>query len=174
MTDFAAAQRAKVYHARRATDEIRPYGPGTVAVVLALALFGLAPFLAVFLPRLVDEARRELEIADLLRFIKSARSLGFSIADIGKLPIPYQGTTICFLRDTPSNNPDVITRLLKGAVDAVVMIHDPAAKAEVTEILRKAGVVGKFVEFFGPGLATLPLADRGSIRSTRKPAFACA
>jgi len=33
----------------------------------------------------------------------------------------------------------------------------------VTEILRKAGVVGKFVEFFGPGLASLPLADRATI-----------
>jgi aconitate hydratase len=33
----------------------------------------------------------------------------------------------------------------------------------VTEILRKAGVVGKFVEFFGPGVATLSLADRATI-----------
>jgi aconitate hydratase len=33
----------------------------------------------------------------------------------------------------------------------------------VTEMLRKKGVVGKFVEFFGPGLHTLPLADRATI-----------
>jgi aconitate hydratase len=33
----------------------------------------------------------------------------------------------------------------------------------VTEMLRKKGVVGKFVEFFGPGLSTLPLADRATI-----------
>jgi aconitate hydratase len=33
----------------------------------------------------------------------------------------------------------------------------------VTEMLRKYGVVGKFVEFFGPGLANLPLADRATI-----------
>ncbi len=33
----------------------------------------------------------------------------------------------------------------------------------VTEMLRKKGVVGKFVEFFGPGLAKLPLADRATI-----------
>jgi aconitate hydratase len=33
----------------------------------------------------------------------------------------------------------------------------------VTQILRKAGVVGKFVEFFGPGLSALPLADRATI-----------
>jgi aconitate hydratase len=33
----------------------------------------------------------------------------------------------------------------------------------VTELLRGHGVVGRFVEFFGPGLANLPLADRATI-----------
>jgi aconitate hydratase len=33
----------------------------------------------------------------------------------------------------------------------------------ITERLRKHGVVGKFVEYFGPGLADLPLADRATI-----------
>ena len=33
----------------------------------------------------------------------------------------------------------------------------------VTEMLRKRGVVGKFVEFYGSGLANLPLADRATI-----------
>src|SRR5690606_16600833 len=33
----------------------------------------------------------------------------------------------------------------------------------VTEMLRAKGVVGKFVEFYGPGLAELPLADRATI-----------
>ena len=33
----------------------------------------------------------------------------------------------------------------------------------IVEILRKHGVVGKFVEFFGSGLADLPLADRATI-----------
>jgi aconitate hydratase len=33
----------------------------------------------------------------------------------------------------------------------------------VTEILRRKGVVGKFVEFFGPGVTALPLADRATI-----------
>ena len=44
----------------------------------------------------------------------------------------------------------------------------------VTEMLRKQGVVGKFVEFYGPGLAALPLADRATIGnmapSTARPA----
>src|SRR5262249_44690278 len=33
----------------------------------------------------------------------------------------------------------------------------------VTEMLRKKGVVGKFVEFYGNGVAALPLADRATI-----------
>ncbi|HET7575972.1 MAG TPA: aconitate hydratase AcnA [Sphingomicrobium sp.] len=33
----------------------------------------------------------------------------------------------------------------------------------VTQMLRQKGVVGRFVEFYGPGLANLPLADRATI-----------
>ncbi len=33
----------------------------------------------------------------------------------------------------------------------------------VTQMLRQKGVVGKFVEFYGPGLANMPLADRATI-----------
>ena len=33
----------------------------------------------------------------------------------------------------------------------------------ITEMLRKKGVVGKFVEFYGPGIASLSLADRATI-----------
>jgi aconitate hydratase len=33
----------------------------------------------------------------------------------------------------------------------------------VTQMLRKLGVVGKFVEYYGPGVAELPLADRATI-----------
>ncbi len=33
----------------------------------------------------------------------------------------------------------------------------------ITEMLRRHGVVGKFVEYYGPGLAELPLADRATI-----------
>src|SRR5687768_3742692 len=33
----------------------------------------------------------------------------------------------------------------------------------VTELLRKQGVVGKFVEFYGPGVGNVPLADRATI-----------
>jgi aconitate hydratase len=43
---------------------------------------------------------------------------------------------------------------------------------KVTEMLRDHGVVGKFVEFFGPGLHTLGLADRATI-GNMSPEFGC-
>ena len=42
----------------------------------------------------------------------------------------------------------------------------------VTEMLRERGVVGKFVEFYGPGLGTLGLADRATI-GNMSPEFGC-
>jgi aconitate hydratase len=47
-------------------------------------------------------------------------------------------------------------RLAEGATATDLVLR-------VTEMLRKKGVVGKFVEFFGPGLEHLPLADRATI-----------
>src|SRR3546814_15494890 len=38
----------------------------------------------------------------------------------------------------------------------------------ITEMLREHGVVGKFVEFYGPGVSALPLANRATIGKDRK------
>ena len=57
--------------------------------------------------------------------------------------------------------PDVVGVHLTGAIREGVTATDVALT--VTQILRKAKVVGKFVEFFGPGAAALPLVDRATI-----------
>lgn len=57
--------------------------------------------------------------------------------------------------------PQVIGFRLKGALPAGATATDLVLT--VTEMLRKKGVVDKFVEFFGDGLAALPLADRSTI-----------
>jgi len=57
--------------------------------------------------------------------------------------------------------PQVIGFRLKGALPAGATATDLVLT--VTEMLRKKGVVDKFVEFFGDGLAGLPLADRATI-----------
>ncbi|RRR75764.1 MAG: aconitate hydratase AcnA [Candidatus Viridilinea halotolerans] len=57
--------------------------------------------------------------------------------------------------------PQVVGFKLSGALPEGATATDLVLT--VTEQLRKFGVVGKFVEFFGPGLAALPLADRATI-----------
>src|SRR3954465_14035084 len=57
--------------------------------------------------------------------------------------------------------PEIIGFKLTGKLREGVTATDLVLT--VTQMLRKKGVVGKFVEFFGPGLDDLPLADRATI-----------
>jgi aconitate hydratase len=57
--------------------------------------------------------------------------------------------------------PEVVGFRLTGKLPEGATATD--AVLTVTEMLRKKGVVGKFVEFYGPGLAGLSLADRATI-----------
>jgi aconitate hydratase len=57
--------------------------------------------------------------------------------------------------------PEVIGLKLTGKLKEGVTATDLVLT--VTHMLRKKGVVNKFVEFFGPGLDTMPLADRATI-----------
>ncbi|MFD0943944.1 aconitate hydratase AcnA [Savagea faecisuis] len=57
--------------------------------------------------------------------------------------------------------PEVIGVKLTGDLPNGTTATDLALK--VTQVLRAKGVVGKFVEFFGPSVSQLPLADRATI-----------
>lgn len=57
--------------------------------------------------------------------------------------------------------PQVIGFKLTGELKEGVTATDLVLT--VTQILRKKGVVGKFVEFYGPGLSNLPLANRATV-----------
>ena len=57
--------------------------------------------------------------------------------------------------------PDVIGFKLEGNLCEGVTATDLVLN--ITEMLRAEGVVGKFVEFYGPGLDNLPLPDRATI-----------
>ena len=57
--------------------------------------------------------------------------------------------------------PEVVGFRLTGKLNEGITATDLVLT--VTQMLRKQGVVGKFVEFYGPGLDHLPLADRATI-----------
>ena len=57
--------------------------------------------------------------------------------------------------------PEVVGFEITGELPAGATATDLVLR--VTEILRKAGVVGKFVEFFGAGISKMSLADRATI-----------
>jgi aconitate hydratase len=57
--------------------------------------------------------------------------------------------------------PEVVGFEISGALPSGATATDLVL--QVTEILRKAGCVGKFVEFYGPGIAKMSLADRATI-----------
>ena len=57
--------------------------------------------------------------------------------------------------------PEVIGVKLVGSLPNGATATDLALK--VTQVLREKKVVGKFVEFFGPGLSEMPLADRATV-----------
>lgn len=57
--------------------------------------------------------------------------------------------------------PEVVGVKLIGELPNGATATDLALK--VTQVLRGEGVVGKFVEFFGPGVSTLPLANRATV-----------
>ncbi len=57
--------------------------------------------------------------------------------------------------------PDVVGVRLTGALNPSVTATDMTLR--IVEMLRHHGVVGKFVEFFGPGMKALSLADRATI-----------
>lgn len=65
------------------------------------------------------------------------------------------GQPVCF------QTPEVIGVHLKGKLADGVLATDLALR--VTQLLREAKVVGKFVEFFGEGAASLSLADRATV-----------
>ena len=57
--------------------------------------------------------------------------------------------------------PQVVGYKLTGEVDQMVTSTDVVLT--ITKHLRQIGVVGKFVEFFGPGVSKLSIADRATI-----------
>jgi aconitate hydratase len=113
-----------------------------------------------FLARVVDE-RQGMAFPDTLvgtdshtTMINGLGVLGWGVGGI-EAEAAMLGEAISMLV------PQVVGFRLTGALPEGATATDLVLT--VTQILREAGVVGKFVEYFGHGLDTLPLADRATI-----------
>lgn len=66
--------------------------------------------------------------------------------------------------DQYATSTDLVLTITKVEINAQSYDHSPRSlKFCLLQHLRQIGVVGKFVEFFGPGVAALSIADRATI-----------
>lgn len=71
-------------------------------------------------------------------FGKALESKGFRIlADVEKLPIPYQGSGIMARRSFALSSPAIVENVLRSLLDSLAFIRDPANKAAVLKSLAK-------------------------------------
>jgi NitT/TauT family transport system substrate-binding protein len=69
---------------------------------------------------------------------KALESKGFRIlADVEKLPIPYQGSGIMARRSFAVSSPAIVENVLRGLLDSLAFIRDPANKTAVLKSLAK-------------------------------------
>jgi ABC-type nitrate/sulfonate/bicarbonate transport system substrate-binding protein len=60
-----------------------------------------------------------------------------SLINTSELKVPYQGVGICTRSDRIANSPDLMLRMVKGMVDALVFINDSRNKREVMDVLKR-------------------------------------
>ena len=109
----------------------------------------------------VEQDNNEISIPDTLvgtdshtTMINGISVLGWGVGGI-EAEAAMLGQPLYFLI------PDVIGFKLEGTLCEGVTATDLVLN--ITQMLREEGVVGKFVEFYGPGLDNLPLPDRATI-----------
>jgi ABC-type nitrate/sulfonate/bicarbonate transport system substrate-binding protein len=80
----------------------------------------------------IDAAVLPYSFADMAK-----RAGARSLADSGQLKLAYQGSSLCTLRESMNHSGEMLTALMKGLIESLVYIQDPAHKREVMEVLRK-------------------------------------
>src|SRR5262245_41840255 len=69
---------------------------------------------------------------------KNLQNKGYRVlADVEKLPIPYQGSGLISRRSFMTSSPAIVENVLRGLIDAVAFIRNPENKGEVVKILAK-------------------------------------
>ncbi len=136
---------------QRAFDDFRVVPPGT-GIVHQVNLEYLAPVVAVRDGMLFPDT--VLGTDSHTTMINGLGVVGWGVGGIEAEAAMLGQATVMLI-------PQVIGFRLHGTLRAGATATD--AVLTVTEMLRKKGVVGKFVEFFGQGLASLTVADRATI-----------
>jgi len=71
-------------------------------------------------------------------FASQLEKRGFRVlADLAKLPIPFQGTALMTLRSFAKSSPDLVESMLRALKESVAFIVDPANKTAVTRSLAR-------------------------------------
>src|SRR5215510_12731002 len=69
---------------------------------------------------------------------KNLQNKGYRVlADVEKLPIPYQGSGLISRRSFMTSSPATVENVLRGLIDAVAFIRNPENKSDVVKILAK-------------------------------------
>jgi NitT/TauT family transport system substrate-binding protein len=69
---------------------------------------------------------------------KNLQNKGYRVlADVEKLPIPYQGTGLISRRNFMTSSPATVENVFRGLLDAVTFIRNPANRVDVIKILAK-------------------------------------
>jgi len=80
----------------------------------------------------VDAAVVPYSFADMAK-----RAGARSLADAGKIQLPYQGTVFCAPRGSSVVTSEIMTNLTKGLIEALVYIQDLTHKKDVADVLKK-------------------------------------
>ena len=80
----------------------------------------------------IDAAVLPYSFADIAK-----RAGARSLADSGQLKLAYQGSSLCTLRESVTHSGEMLTALMKGIIESLVYIQEPAHKREVIEVLKK-------------------------------------
>jgi aconitate hydratase len=136
---------------QRAFDDFRVVPPGT-GIVHQVNLEYLAPVVA---------SRNGMLFPDTVLGTDSHTTMINGLGVVGWGVGGIEAEAAMLGQATVMLIPQVVGFRLHGTLRAGATATD--AVLTVTEMLRKKGVVGKFVEFFGQGLAALTVADRATI-----------
>ena len=141
--------------AQQAFDNFRVVPPGT-GIVHQVNLEYLASVV-----RLVDHDGEQVAFPDTLVGTDSHTTMINGLGVVGWGVGGIEAEAVMLGQPYFMELPEVVGMRLTGRLPDGATATDLVLV--VTEILRQFGVVGRFVEFFGPGVSTLGLADRSTI-----------